>query len=231
MNIPNCGFTAGVQHTTVLTEPVSSKEITSVEALFENLMKNVEEIISQSPTSWNNPTSHFSSGSIRDFLQSPLESIPIQSIQTPADTLESFPTTPPVPVNTIQPSSDLFNIPPGALNDGPLLLNDLDLQLDADGSLSEQSKEQVNKLLSSLTEEIGGREVHGAVFQEYDSSLSLQLTPGETNRVEYRVPNNTVYSAHTHPGGSTTPSATDLQNQLPGIEDVLVVDGIGFTYA
>lgn len=131
-------------------------------------------------------------------------------------------------------SSDgaLSSIPRSAsvFNNGPARYDNVDLTLDADGTLSEASKKEVSELLSGLSAALGGRETFAAVFENNQGGLSLELTAGDTKRVSFRVPDNLIYSAHTHPNGSTQPSAIDRSNQLQG-EEAVVVDGQSYTYA
>ncbi len=160
----------------------------------------------------------------KDFINSAPSDTP-QNLQPIPQTTPSSP--PALGPSALGPAS----LPPNILQNGPVTLNNLNLQLNNQGMLSEQSKTEVNALLSELTDQIGGNEVHGAVFRNNQGGLSLQITPGEQSSVSYIVPNNTIYSAHTHPRGTLSPSATDLRNQLPEAEDAFIVDGRGYTYA
>lgn len=159
---------------------------------------------------------------LEDFLKTP-----VASVSPPSEAISSIDPDSASPTN----GTNLANLNrPGLLNNGPVTFENVDLQMGADNRLTENSKAQVNELLSELTDQIGGNEVHGAVFENRDGGLNLQLTPGTRSSVRYRVPMDTVYSAHTHPGGTTYPSPMDLRNRLPGAEDALVVSGQGYTY-
>lgn len=132
----------------------------------------------------------------------------------------------------VQSTNALSNIPRDAsvFSNGPARYDQINLTLDSDGTLSEGSKKEVAELLSSLSEAIGDKEVFGAVFENAQGGLSMELTPGTSNSVSFNVPNNLIYSAHTHPGNSTQPSSTDIGNRLEG-EEAIINNGNSYTYA
>lgn len=110
---------------------------------------------------------------------------------------------------------------------GPGQSVDLGLSKGPDGNLTEASKQKVNEHIAKLTDQTG-REVAAQVYEAEDGRLMTQLTFGDHDSVRFNVPGNTIYSAHTHPNGPAHPSSTDLNNQLPGTEDVVVAtDGRG----
>ena len=103
------------------------------------------------------------------------------------------------------------------------------LSLDGNNKLSEQSKTEVAELLTDLSNAHNGNEVFGAVYRD-NGNLSLDLTLGSSSSVNFNVPNDLVFSAHTHPYGSTSPSSTDRNNRLQG-EEAIVVGGQAYSYA
>jgi hypothetical protein len=103
----------------------------------------------------------------------------------------------------------------------------MELSLNSEGMLSQGSKEQVNELVGNLTDQLGGIEVVANCYVDDNGNVGLHLTSGDSNSVTYYPKENTVYSVHTHPGGSTTPSQTDLQHEIEGAQDAIVpADGI-----
>ncbi|MGD9187638.1 MAG: hypothetical protein PVI89_05480 [Desulfobacteraceae bacterium] len=103
----------------------------------------------------------------------------------------------------------------------------MELTLDSNGMLSEGSKEQVNELVGYLTDAMGGIEVVANVYEDDNGNIGAHFTSGDNNSVTYYPMEGTVYSVHTHPGGSTTPSQTDLDYEIAGAEDAIIpADGV-----
>jgi proteasome lid subunit RPN8/RPN11 len=110
-----------------------------------------------------------------------------------------------------------------------LEITGMELTLESDGMLSENSKEKVNELIGYMTDTLGGIEVVANAYTDENSNndVSLHLTAGENNSVTYYPKENTVYSSHTHPSGYTNPSQTDLDYEIEGAQDAIVpADGI-----
>lgn len=102
----------------------------------------------------------------------------------------------------------------------------MDLETDQNGRLTEESKRKVNELIGLLSDKLGV-EVVADAYQASDGNIKLHLTAGNENSVTHLPPEGTIYSAHTHPNGSTTPSNADLQGEVAGAEDAIVpCDGI-----
>ncbi len=102
----------------------------------------------------------------------------------------------------------------------------MDLETDQNGKLTEESKRKVNELIGLLSDKLGV-EVCADAYKASDGSIKLHLTAGDRDSVTHRPPQGTVYSAHTHPNGSSTPSNADFQAEIAGAEDAVVpCDGI-----
>lgn len=102
----------------------------------------------------------------------------------------------------------------------------MDLQTSQNGTLTEESKRKVNELIGYLSDKLGV-EVAAQAYQTDDGSLKVHLTAGTPTSVTHLPPENTIYSAHTHPNGSPNPSQADYLAQIPGAEDAVVPsDGI-----
>lgn len=105
-------------------------------------------------------------------------------------------------------------------------IDGMPLETGPDGKLTEESKRQVNELIGNLSDKLGV-EVSADVFKGEDGNMKVHLTSGTSNSVTHRPPQGTLYSAHTHPSGSSNPSNTDIANQIDGAEDAVVpCDGI-----
>lgn len=98
------------------------------------------------------------------------------------------------------------------------------------GQLTQDSKDQVNALITDLSQELQV-EVHASVATKEDGMSRLKLTAGTSNSVSYTIPAGSVYSAHTHLSGILHPTPTDLRNNVPYAEDAVVVNGEGLVYA
>jgi hypothetical protein len=105
-----------------------------------------------------------------------------------------------------------------------LEVTEMDLTLDSDGNLSEESKQEVNELIGNLGDRLGGIEVVANAYEDGngDDQVKLHLTSGDENSVSYYPKDNSVYCVHTHPDGSTVPSVTDYANELDDAEDAIV---------
>jgi len=114
-------------------------------------------------------------------------------------------------------------------NNGTDTIESTHLNLESDGTLSEASKADVAALLTDLSAAHQDQEVAGIVYRNGDK-LALALTLGEESSVAFKVPNDVVFSAHTHPSGSPQPSATDRSNLIGG-EEAIVVDDQSYSYA
>lgn len=191
-----------------VTQDEFAQDIKKFQELFMHALEDIST--GENNSSCNTTPMH-------DFLETPIASLTPQL--TPAHPAQ------------FQHAPTLSNtLPPNLLANGPVTLENVSVNLDASGQISAASRARINNLISDLTDQIGGREVHAAAFQNNQGGFSLQLTPGSSNSVNFRIPNNTVYSAHTHPSGTITPSATDLANRLPNAIDAVVVNGQGFLY-
>lgn len=103
----------------------------------------------------------------------------------------------------------------------------MDLFADSGGMLSEKSKIEVNKLISYLSDLLGGIEVVANVYVDDSSNIGVHLTSGEECSVVFYPMEGTIYSPHVHTSGSWIPSTSDLENEIAGAEDTIVVsDGV-----
>jgi hypothetical protein len=103
----------------------------------------------------------------------------------------------------------------------------MELYADSDGSLSEASKIVVNKLISYLSDLLGGIEVVVNVYVDGNENMGVHLTAGEEDGAIFYPMEGTIYSSHVHTNGSWIPSIMDRENELAGAEDTIVVgDGV-----
>ncbi|MGD8834514.1 MAG: hypothetical protein PVJ19_06220 [Desulfobacteraceae bacterium] len=103
----------------------------------------------------------------------------------------------------------------------------MDLFTDSDGMLSEESKIEVNKLISYLSDLMGRIEVVANVYVEDSGNIGVHLTSGDENSAVFYTMEGTIYSPHVHTNGSWTPSILDRENEIPGAEDAIVTgDGV-----
>jgi hypothetical protein len=103
----------------------------------------------------------------------------------------------------------------------------MDLFVDPDGMLSEESKLVVNKLIGYLSDLLGGIEVVANVYVDDDGNIGVHLTSGDKDGAVYYPMEGTIYSPHVHTNGSWIPSRLDRENEISGAEDAIVVgDGV-----
>jgi hypothetical protein len=98
---------------------------------------------------------------------------------------------------------------------------------DPDGMLSEESKVVVNKLIGNLSDQLGRIEVVANVYVDDDKNIGVHLTSGDKDGTIFYPKEGTIYSPHVHTNGSWIPSTLDLENEIVGAEDTIVVgDGV-----
>jgi hypothetical protein len=106
-------------------------------------------------------------------------------------------------------------------------VNGMDLFIDPDGTLSEKSKIEVNKLIGYLSDLLGRIEVVANVYVDDSENIGIHLTAGKEDSAIFYPMEGTIYSAHVHTNGSWVPSRLDRENEIPGAEDAIVAgDGV-----
>ncbi len=97
----------------------------------------------------------------------------------------------------------------------------MDLQTDSSGCLTEESIDKVNALVGDLSNQLGV-EVAAQAYHKGDGTIGLHVTAGDADSVSFKIPENTIYSVHSHPSGNLTPSSIDLQNEVAGAQDAVI---------